>query len=85
MVFVALSCASLWAFGSGNESRYCGSGVAAAGQRGTISPSTGKDHDMKRLGVIGLAGMGEERLKCFAAREDVEIAAICTRNEALLA
>ena len=29
--------------------------------------------------------MGEERLKCFAAREDVEIAAVCTRNETLLA
>ena len=40
---------------------------------------------MKRIGVIGLAGMGEARLKCFAAREDVQIAAVCTRNESLLA
>jgi predicted dehydrogenase len=40
---------------------------------------------MKRIGVIGLAGMGERRLECFTARDDVEIASVCTRNETLLA
>jgi len=40
---------------------------------------------MKRIGVIGLAGMGERRLECFAERDDVEVALICTRNETLLA
>ena len=41
--------------------------------------------NMKRMGVIGLANMGERRLQRLARRADVEIAALCTRDQALLA
>jgi predicted dehydrogenase len=40
---------------------------------------------MKTIGVIGLNGVGEDRLKSFAKNADVTLHSICTRNESLLA
>ncbi len=40
---------------------------------------------MKTIGVIGLNGVGEDRLKSFAKNSDVTLHSMCTRNETLLA
>lgn len=60
---------------------FLGTAAVAMGSSPAIVSGIGQSADRVRLGMIGVGGMGTDRLKGFLKHNDVEISAVCDVDE----